>query len=256
MDKCEQYLKDQMIPYKKNIDIYNHARSHISNISLLIPGASINIKIGDYNSIKNKYKINHLCDNLVKQLDAIPKNYIIYVYFDIYFQNNELIDLIKIDPRIHIIFNFEEIKMQKFPYYINNTTVLRSIGSIHNNKHWLQMLNEEIIYVDNKTYLNSICIMDDEEFDKLSQYDIRIIEDIPNECIIINHKDIVYLKSTRSYVVDCTFKIFQHLIIPDRLKSGKINMLIDGISTKCPICFKILFTNKSCYDCKFGKISE
>lgn len=253
-DKYDKFLVDNFIPYKKNLKIYNHNGIMISNIDYVIPGAIINIRTGDY-TMNYKYKTNYLIEQLDKQLALIPKDFKIYNYFELPINDPKLIDLLNINLNTHVISDLNSIKFDKLPYYIDNTTVARSMGVIINNDSWLLSIKNSIIYIDKKTYMNAICIMSPEEFEKFSQYNLHIVNEQPSEFIIINHKNMnghpieFNLKYFKLNITDYNFKIFQHLIIPKRLTSSNITMLIDGVTYKCDKCNKLLFINSLCYDC-------
>lgn len=249
MNIYEQYFQSKCIPYKKNVELFNHQQQLVNTIKYLIPGAVINIKAGQYH-INHKYDIEDLIHQINKQLELIPVNYHIYLFFEKRFDDPLLFQEFKINQRVMIVFDLQDIVMQPYPYYIQDTVVLRTMASESaTNCSWLTILKNHIFYVTQNTYLKSICIMNESESQRFKQYQIEIVDNRPDNCIIVNNKDIVYLKSTRHYTIDYTFTIFQYLIKPYRLKSGTPKIIIENISYICPTCDKLLFVGKLCLDC-------
>lgn len=237
---CEIYLIHHNIPYKKNITLCRD-RQFITEFDLIIPGAIIEAKSGEY---KVDHILSHkkLLKQITTQLENIPKDYIIYVLFE-----RELDPLVKVqyefNDRIKVIHKMDDIKYIPFPYCIIDTNVLRSFASTSNPEYkTLLQLYPEII-TTRKAYNRSIVMMDEEEKKRFDQFNIIIQEEIPKRCVLLHGRNVVY-------------DLFDVFIIHRKyhqLRNSSPLYELDSTSMKCNMCQKIHFieniVNGKCYKC-------
>jgi hypothetical protein len=262
LDEYEEYLQQKNIPSYKNVDIKPYMRitakgknirygDTICSVNFILPKTIVILRSGQSGFGKDGRIRDKLHESIDKHLDNIPKDYDLYVCCP----NIGEVNYIPNCDRIKIVRDFSEIKYNEgFPYYIVDTSILRSIVAETNPAYQsdLAKYRDKKIYINKNSYGRSIAILNETEMKRIDELNIEFMrdgEDPPKNHILITYAS----KSSEKLLNHDFFSVFTEIIKPYSLTDSSIKMCIDGITSKCIGCKKILFSellsNNTCRFC-------
>ncbi|AYV82578.1 MAG: hypothetical protein Hyperionvirus1_157 [Hyperionvirus sp.] len=182
--KCENYLIENLIPFKKNIDV------QICRFHFLIPGSVIIIKsVSDHQSFAKR---------LLRVYETIPDSWDIYVLDELNEKNESPLKCDEVSDRYHFIHDVKEIKYDdgKRNYVCVDRGVLRTFGSEKNKMHGKQVAIFKNISTSADCYNRAIRMMNAKELELFKEFKINVGEPVidDNTVLIVGRK---YPKSHR-----------------------------------------------------------
>ncbi len=227
-----QLLEQNNIPFNKK---------HIKDNLILIPGSVIKIK--NISFLTKGFNIGEI-KSFVKQINNIMEQYnmITYVLVEGLENINPLIFekfyqyvYQHIDPtRVSIIDSIDKINIGEYYYVMRTSGAAWTFITMFDV--YYPLFYNKIIYMTYETWKRTIVIMTDEEIECLQKFNINLVEEIIdniNMCVITQN----------------TFKergLFNYTIKYTPLNGGNRMpcRIIDGLTTLCPECNKIVYLDK------------
>ncbi len=184
-DLCEEYLKKHAIRYIRNKKLF-FGHVQVGEFDFIIPGAVVEVKTTYTSEYKTAFE---------KQLKAmkhyIPQDYIIYLYV----QHDEKDLLAKDFPDVKVIKEFSEIKCQDYPYYVEDTSIIRSFGSKYSSEYYSKY-PEILVLKDN--YDRAIVHFTNQEHKKAHRTKFVIVDKKPEKCIFLTKLDFFAFSSNNN----------------------------------------------------------
>lgn len=242
---CEQFLKDNNIPYKQDVIIpYGLCQNVPVKFHFIIPGAVIHIKSRHFDK-KTRFMNQKIIEQTCKQLELMPPDYLLYLFFEDKL-DDQTRELFNFDEKVKVIESLSEIKMPiKLPYHISDPGIFRSLGS-EKNVDYEKLLKKYIdskIIMNQKTYDSATVIMDLDEIERANKFNVVIKNETPDRKIIIRKNK----KEPSKYTKD--FTTFDDYMTTYSVKRSVPLRIIEGISFACTNCGKIVSCGKRCFDC-------
>jgi len=247
-DHVEQYLIKHDIPYKRNVKVYkNKTQTH--EIDFIIPGAIIEVK----HRILKKHCIYSI-KSLLKQIARLKQLYKGIIYF--YNRSDEMDDYTRStfnELGVVCIKDLDDIKYDTYSYFTSETGIIKTMSSYLNNDYdaFVHKFKDNI-YTTPNTYYRCIVIMTDDEIERLTKYNIKLVDShkkLKNP-VLINSRDNSFLHS---------FDIFNIRIKVLGLDNEVRNptRLISGYTEICTECKELIIAkyvkDGVCKMCKLNK---
>lgn len=230
MENIVFLLNQYSIPY--------NLRDKKENI-IIIPNGVIKIK--NFLTIRNNQDII----DYIKQLNKLSFNYKLPIYsFFININENYsgLCEIIKahIDTScILLCNNINQIIVGEYCYAVRSTGAIWTLTTLFD--YYFPIINDKLILTTIETYKRAIVIMTDEELALFHKYNINIVEGLIESNTNIN--------TSISYITQDTFRereLFTFKIDYVPLNGGNRSpcRIVEGITTMCPYCNKIIYFDK------------
>lgn len=256
-DDVEKELIKLQIPYKKNIKI-QQKNGTMCEFDFLIPNGIIEVKT---RSLYDHHEHDIIkVENQIERYKKIIKDFKLD-NFKIYFL---LPNSSKTFSDIIMIKSCNEIPVHTYKYFCDKATVIRSICSSNNLMYDVhKQLFQNNFYTPLSNYNQSICIMNDDEINKIDQLNPIFVDKLTGDYIqIVNTNNHKYNRKKwhinnlwdHNAVIDNLFHQFYYFIDKISLVGSEMSRspcrLIDGTTTRCKDCKSIIFVNRDCIVCK------
>lgn len=242
--QCEQYLKDNYIPYNEDIFI-NDVECH--TIDFIIPGAIIKIQCDS-----DIPRIDRWDKRICKLEKIVPENIKIYFYCST-MPSNDILELLEDYPNLIVVDKFNDIKPVSTDYYITDISFLISLVSTSNPNYdsMLTAFRNINLFCSQKMHDQVTVFMDNYELERLNKFNIRIQNDVTTSSILITrfnikkNKEIVkwrpkYLPESFNIIQNCNpFKVIHIDYNCYKFKSSNPLKHIDGSTFICTSCNRI-----------------
>jgi hypothetical protein len=252
-----EYIIKNNIPYKKNTRININGISNALKIDFIIPNAIIFVKDWKihYDEVFDQGFIDKHKKQLLKISEIITDNITIYFY-----NKTKVSDYIKEClteiKGVTVIDNFNEIKYEKLNYFVEDPAVIRSMVSSDNPEYnYVADRYKNKICTTQTTYNNAYVLLNDESSEKLKIFDYKIVDIKTMQKYTMLTKNGRYgsritLEKNKK-ISDLFFLTFEEPVNMYSLKSNMPTRHIEGITTICRVCNKIIFNthmkNGMCY---------